>query len=424
VTSLNSTALERWKNYVRGDFWDLQMIEFPQRFAEDVAQALELLGLGSYVRCCHDYDGYLLDVALTIPLGHSSTHTVAILCHTAMSVHHGTQQPLGNSIMRHRYLSKKGVKAVNLWWDAWKTLPTIEERATFLSERLHSVGINEATLELLLHKQPRPHPSPEQPSSQQHQHPKATHEDVPRHTETERSRGQSPSAVTHDAQPALGQPPPIEGFFPQLVTVRYANEADNANTAPTGGDTQAAGSTVMVAGGRRRGGRRAGRRPSEESQAFHLFMPDHTTAATADVTPTPTPPTEGLYPETPLDEARVTMAEQLPPIWTRKESRNIEERRHREGESDSTQEDDDASTWDEDGEETDGEASASVGGRAVRLTMRQRSRIKEYRIRQTRNRRRRELEKIVSETEGDPSQWLPAEQEQETGAFQLESDAR
>uniref|UniRef100_A0A0G4F0X1 RAP domain-containing protein n=1 Tax=Chromera velia CCMP2878 TaxID=1169474 RepID=A0A0G4F0X1_9ALVE len=150
--SPHKAILERYKGYAREGFWAIQEAEHPLEFAQQVASVLRTSfedagwpacdedkvsaadGPSLTVREKFDLEGFLVDVLVETREG----TRVAVLCHTPLSLHRTTNEPLGSTVLRDRQLKWRRVRTVNLWINTWKHLGEDNEgrRASFLKQKV------------------------------------------------------------------------------------------------------------------------------------------------------------------------------------------------------------------------------------------------------------------------------------------------
>merc|ERR1711957_141117 len=79
-----------------------------------------------------DVDGYTVDILSITEDG----ERVAVIYHSGdRTLHPRTNEPLGHSIMRQRYLRNKGLLVLNLWDVSWLELEATT-RASYLGAKL------------------------------------------------------------------------------------------------------------------------------------------------------------------------------------------------------------------------------------------------------------------------------------------------
>merc|ERR1712125_245796 len=120
------------------EFWRAQRASVaPKEVRRSVCIALKALDL-EYEEL-RDVDGYVVDVVAHASIGSETPLPLAVLHHAPRRTLHGrTGEPLGQTMMRQRYLRNHGYAVVNLWDRAWDNLSP-DEQVNFLSGRVHAI---------------------------------------------------------------------------------------------------------------------------------------------------------------------------------------------------------------------------------------------------------------------------------------------
>jgi len=127
-------TMNRYRAYVRGYYWEWQI---SQAEPKDLCEA-EIKELNRPYTAGADVDGYHVDFLLE-----EESPKICILLHGPKQLHHLTNQPLGETMMRHRYLTNAAkYKVINLWKTQWIE-QTQEERMNYLTTKIDDLGQQE-----------------------------------------------------------------------------------------------------------------------------------------------------------------------------------------------------------------------------------------------------------------------------------------
>ncbi|CRH02402.1 conserved Plasmodium protein, unknown function [Plasmodium relictum] len=128
---LDSYNVLRIFNFIREYYWDFQIMEYPHKFANDVVETLQnennliiskkdFLSPHSekniflYIQKLFDYEGFLIDIYFE-----HENQKYAIFLYTSLNTT-SDGSPLGENILKTRFLKKKKFKVIHLLFNLWK----------------------------------------------------------------------------------------------------------------------------------------------------------------------------------------------------------------------------------------------------------------------------------------------------------------
>lgn len=147
LPELDPEGLERYAGYARVEFREQQQAAAaPTALRQDVALALESLGWQQEELV--DIDGYVVDnlANARVAAELNDVRPVAVFCHSlGRSLHLRTKEPLGQTMLRQRYLRDRGYVVVNILDEAWEGLEAAEKVA-FLEARMLPASASETSI--------------------------------------------------------------------------------------------------------------------------------------------------------------------------------------------------------------------------------------------------------------------------------------
>jgi len=143
-------GLERYMGYVSAEFRRAQLETAPNTTEMlGVAEALNMSDFDYEMPA--DIDGYIVDALVRVRVGSAeeeASRAVGVLYHSCRTtLHPRTSEPLGQTMLRQRYLQCRSLGIVNLWDRAWADL-ALEGRAAYLQEKVSAAS-----------KRPTPNPA-------------------------------------------------------------------------------------------------------------------------------------------------------------------------------------------------------------------------------------------------------------------------
>ncbi|SCQ16794.1 conserved Plasmodium protein, unknown function [Plasmodium ovale] len=129
-TILDSYNVLRIFNFLKNHFWNMQMLTYPHKFANDIVDVIhnenefilsskcnnkeDVVPIFHDVQKVYDFEGFLIDVYFEY-----RNEKYALFLHTALNTTLDGS-PLGESILKSRYIKRKKFKTVHLLYHIWK----------------------------------------------------------------------------------------------------------------------------------------------------------------------------------------------------------------------------------------------------------------------------------------------------------------